>query len=145
MQDPSTSPSPPEPEHAAAGEEPPPPLAEWLFAALGLFLVVGSIVYLLVHEWTTEDRPPDPVIQIIGIERQGERFVVRLQVRNRSRTTAANLRIEGDLMRGDQRIERSETEFAFLPGGSAREAGLFFRNDPRQWRLELSARSYQEP
>lgn len=139
---------------SAAGEdsehdavEAPPTLWEWVMAALGLLLVVASMAVLLHEAWTSASLPPEPQIRVLGIEpRRGQPgFLVRLQVDNRTGSTAANLRIEGELKQGDEVMERSETEFQYLPGRSSREAGLFFTRDPRALRLELSARSFQQP
>jgi uncharacterized protein (TIGR02588 family) len=127
--------------------EAPPALWEWVVAALGLLLVVASMTVLLHEAWTSPSLPPQPQIRVLGIEPRRDQagFLVRLQVHNRSGATAANLRIEGELKQGDEVLERSETEFQYLPGRSSREAGLFFTRDPRALRLELSARSFQKP
>lgn len=120
---------------------------EWVVAALGLLLVLGSVAFLLYDASTDPSRPPEPVVQVLEIQpRTGQAgFLVRLRVDNASRSTAASLRIEGELKQGDEVLERSETEFQYLPGRSSREAGLFFTRDPRSLQLELSARSFQEP
>lgn len=127
--------------------EAPPTFWEWIVAALGLVLVVASMAVLLHEAWTSPTLPPHPQIRVLDIQplRGQAGFLVRLQVDNRSGATAANLRIEGELKRGEEVVERSETEFQYLPGHSSREAGLFFTRDPRALRLELSARSFQKP
>jgi uncharacterized protein (TIGR02588 family) len=127
--------------------EAPPSFWEWVVAALGLVLVLGSIAFLLVEAATASSVPPQPVVRVLDIRpRAGEAgFLVRLRVDNTSRATAASLRVAGELKQGDEVVERSETEFQYLPGRSSREAGLFFTRDPRALRLELSARSFQEP
>lgn len=118
---------------------------EWLAAAIGLVLLLGSLGYLAYDAATGNGEAPAPTVRVTGIEAQGQHFLVRLQVMNASRGTAADLRVEGELRRGAEVVERSETEFAWLPGRSAREAGLFFRHDPRALELVLMARSYQQP
>ena len=125
--------------------EPPPSAWEWFAAAIGLLLLLASIGYLAYDAVTEREEPPSPAIRITAIEPQGDRFLVRLQVVNRTRATASALRIEGELRRGSEVVERSETEFDYLPGKSSREGGLFFRSDPRTLQLVLSARSYQKP
>jgi uncharacterized protein (TIGR02588 family) len=118
---------------------------EWLVAGIGLALLVGSLGYLVHDALVDEGRSPAPAVRVTGIEAQGGRYLVRLQVGNESRATAADLRVEGELRRGAEVVERSETEFAYLPGRSVREGGLYFRQDPRSFELVLSARSYQKP
>ena len=58
---------------------------------------------------------------------------------------AAALRVEGELRAGGTVVERSETEFQYVPGRSSREAGLLFQADPRRHTLQLHARSFQHP
>lgn len=126
-------------------QEEPPSAWEWFAAAIGLLLLVGSIGYLAYDAVAGNGDVPAPTVRVTGIEAQGPHFLVRLQVVNAGRATAADLRVEGELRRGTEVVERSETEFAYLPGRSARAAGLFFRHDPRTLELVLTARSYQQP
>lgn len=126
-------------------QEAPPSPWEWLAAAIGLVLLVASLGYLVYDALGGDGKPPSPTVRASSIEQQEGRFLVRVQVVNESRATAADLRVEGELRRGAEVVERSETQFPFLPGQSVREGGLFFRNDPRTFELVLSARSYQKP
>ena len=126
-------------------QEAPPSAWEWLAAAFGLLLLLASLGYLAYDALAVDGEPPAPAVRVLRIEPQGARFLVRLQVLNESHATAADVRVEGELRRGAEVVERSETEFPFLPGRSSREAGLFFREDPRTLELVLSARSYQKP
>lgn len=126
-------------------QEAPPSPWEWLVAAIGLVLLVASLGYLVHDALGGDGAPPSPAVRVAGVEEQGGRFLVRVQVANESRATAADLRVEGELRRGADVVERSETQFPFLPGQSVREGGLFFRQDPRTLELVLTARSYQKP
>lgn len=121
-----------------------PPLSEWLVAAMGLIVLLASVGYLL-YDGNGAPQPPAPVIRMLEIQPQQGRFLVRVQAMNESRATAAALRVEGTLKRGNEVVERSELEFDYLPGRSTREGGLFFRTDPRGLQLELAARSYRAP
>ena len=127
----------------SAGEAPP-PLSEWIVAAIGLALLLASIGYLL-HDGNGHSQPPAPVLRVLAVEPLQGRFLVRVQAVNESRTTAAALRVEGTLKRGAELVERSEIEFDYLPGRSTREGGLFFTADPRALQLEVAARSYRAP
>ena len=126
-------------------QEEPPTAWEWLAAAIGLLLLLGSLGYLAYDAVAGNGEVPNPSVRVTGIEAQGPHFLVRLQVANAGRATAADLRVEGELRRGTEVVERSETAFDYLPGRSVREAGLFFRHDPRALELVLTARSYQQP
>lgn len=129
----------------APGHEGPPPFWEWVVAGLGLALVLACLGYLTLQAMAGPPTPPDPRIEVVAVHAQGSRFLVVLRVANHGKATAEGLRIAGELKQGDAVLERSEAEFQFLPGESTRQAGLFFRRDPRRFTLELQAVSYQEP
>lgn len=114
-------------------------------AFLGLVLLLASIGFLALEGLQDEGRPPEPVVQVLQVQPQTGGWLVRVQVSNRSRATATALRVEGQLRRGAEVVERSETELAYLPGRSSREAGLFFRNDPGALQLVVAPRSYEAP
>lgn len=125
--------------------EPPPSAWEWLAAGIGLLLLLASIGYLLRDAFTGQEEPPVPVVQLVDTRQQEGRYLVQVKVVNRGRATAAALRVEGELRRGSEVVERSELEFEHVPGQSSREGGLFFLQDPRALQLVLTARSYQKP
>jgi uncharacterized protein (TIGR02588 family) len=120
-------------------------LWEWIAAAIGLVLLLAGMGYLLADHWQGDSAPPAPTVQVSGIEQQAGRWLVRVRVTNASRGTAAALRVEGELKRGQEVVERSEVEFEFVPGRSSREGGLFFTRDPRALQLQLEPKSYQQP
>ena len=128
-----------------AGQEAPPTVWEWLAAGVGLVLLLASMGLLLVDHWRGDDAPPFPQVTVVDVQPQDARYLVRVRVANRSGGTAAALRLEGELRRGDAVVERSELELDYLPGHSTREGGMFFTHDPRSLQLVLQARSYQEP
>lgn len=125
--------------------EAPPSAWEWFAAAIGLLLLLSTLGYLLVDAAAQDGDSPVPALRVTGIEQQQGRYLVRLHVENHSRATAAALRVEGELRRGNEVVERSEVEFQHVPGRSSREGGLFFTQDPRTLQLQVSARSYQKP
>lgn len=125
--------------------EAPPSAWEWFTAAIGLLLLLSTLGYLLFETARHDDAAPVPELRVTAIEQQQGRYVVRVEVANRSRATAAALRVEGELRRGSELVERSEMEFQHVPGRSTRHGGLFFTQDPRALQLQLSARSYQKP
>lgn len=118
---------------------------EWVAAAFGLLLVLASIGYLAWLQFAGGHEKVDPVVRVTSVERQEGRHLVRLRVTNAGRGAAAALRVTGRLSRDGRVVEEKATEFQHLPGRSSREAGLFFREDPKQFELTLSADSYQKP
>jgi uncharacterized protein (TIGR02588 family) len=144
-QEPGTS-DPQEREDAGqVAREAPPPFWEWVVAGIGLLLLLATLVYLTYHAVAVPMTEPRPAIELVGVEPQGQQFLVRIRVRNEGRTTAQALRVAGQLKRQDEVVETSELEFAYVPAESSREAALLFRHDPRTLQLELQPRSYQKP
>lgn len=129
----------------AAARDDPPSVWEWVAAGIGLVLLAGSLVFLLVDGWTGGNGAPEPVVRMGRIEQQEGRYLVQVRVFNQGAAAAAALRVEGELRRGSEVLERSELEFDHVPGKSAREGGMFFQRDPRALELVLSARSYHKP
>ncbi|HEY8356000.1 MAG TPA: hypothetical protein VIL30_00960 [Ramlibacter sp.] len=137
--------APPSEDEPATAQEGPPPFWQWAVAAMGLALVLACLGYLLAQAWAGPPTPPDPVVEVVSIARQGTRHLVTVRVRNRGKATAEGLKIAGELRQGGTVVERVETELQFLPGESSRERGLFFTRDPRSLSLELRPESYQAP
>lgn len=122
-----------------------PSLLEWGIAAIGLLLLLATLGYLAYQAVAMPHRPPEPVAQVLGVERQARGFLVRVRVSNRGTETAAALKLQGVLRRGAEVVEQSETEIQYLPAGSSREGGIFFSRDPAQFTLEVAPRGYEKP
>jgi uncharacterized protein (TIGR02588 family) len=126
-------------------QEEPPPFWEWLVAGLGAVLLLATIAYLFQQASAGDSAQPVPSVQVVSVDRQAANHLVRVRVRNEGRATAANLRVVGILTQEGREVERSETEFQYLPAHSSREGGLFFTHDPGAFRLEVRPQSYQQP
>ena len=121
------------------------PLAEWVAAACGAVVMLATLACLGWLAFTERDGRVDPLVHVVAIERQGERHHVRLRVDNQGGAAAAGLRVQAQLLRGESVLEEAEVEFDHVPAHAHRTAGLFFRNDPRQAKLELAVTSYRQP
>ena len=144
MDSPGTAAKPRKQDRPSAGEAAV-PLAEWVAAACGAVVMLATLAclaWLAIHE---RDGTVDPVVHVVAIERRGERHHVKLRVENQGGAAAADLRVQAQLRRGDTVVEEAEVEFDHVPAHAHRTAGMFFRNDPRQAKLELSVRSYRQP
>lgn len=114
-------------------------------AGLGLVLLALVMGTLLVEGMSRPPVPPDIAIAVQGIAPQPNGFLVRIKAINHGETTAAQVKIEGNLMLGNEPVETSELTLDFVPDGSEREGGLFFTRDPRAHTLTVRATGYAEP
>lgn len=118
---------------------------EWVAAAVSTLLVLGVVGYLLYDAVARPRTPPSIRVAADTVLHSGGLWLVEFRATNAGHETAAGVKIEGELMRGDSAVESSEAVLDYVPGRSVRHGGLFFRRDPRAYRLELRAHGYQEP
>jgi len=133
------------PAKPTAKTPPPTPLVEWLAAAVGLILVVATLVLIASEALMADPSPPQVEVRAVEIRSSGPGFLVVVEARNVGGSPAAGVLVEGELERGDAPPETAEANFDFIPDHSARRGGLFFQTDPRQGRLALRAKGYSEP
>lgn len=118
---------------------------EWMVAAIGLVLVVGSIGFMLYEGIWGDQSPPAVRIQLVSIAQTENGYLVRFRAANSGGSTAEGLTIEGQLSKDDQSVETSETTLDYLPSRSERKGGLFFTRDPRDFQLNIRALGYEDP
>jgi uncharacterized protein (TIGR02588 family) len=124
------------------------PFWEKAIGAVGLvFLlsIVGFLLYEAVQPTTL------PIISVVTEHIQAVEggYLVEIEVKNSGESTAAVVEVEGTLKASDdpqaEPIESSTTTFDYIPSQSTRGGGLFFREDPNQYTLEVQAKGYIEP
>ena len=118
---------------------------EWAIAIVGALLVVGTVSYLIYFEASTTSHPPQVTIEQQVIKRGGDKYLVSFTARNQSSTTAAGLRIRGELRQDGRVVESSELSFDYLPGFSTRQGYFYFHQDPSVGELHVFPVSYVEP
>jgi uncharacterized protein (TIGR02588 family) len=121
------------------------PLIEWLVAGIGVLLVAGAIGYLVVHALRRDQTPPDVRIVAQRVVALEHNHLVEFRAVNQGGEPAAQLLIEGELVGPDGPVETAEATLDYLPPGSHRDGGLFFRRDPREFELRLRAKGYARP
>jgi len=122
------------------------PPAEWVVAALGLVLSVVVLVSLLYQTFQGESSPPDIGVTILSTQRLQNGYVVEIRISNQGETPAAEVVIQGTLrptMASEE--ESGQVTLDYIAGESHRQAGLFFRSDPRNGVLKVRAVGYHEP
>lgn len=118
---------------------------EWVAAGLGLFLVLGAVLFLAVQAFRSGDVPPAIVLEAERTVAAGDAYLVEFSARNAGSSTVAGLHISGEMVSGDSVLEASQTVIDFVPAGGTRSAGLFFEHDPREHELRMRAVGFDLP
>lgn len=117
----------------------------WAVAAAGLLLVGLTIGYFLYLALTRDNGPAEIAIETGEVVPTMGGYLLPLEVRNHGRQVAAGLLVEGTLLDGETEVEMSSVTLDYVPIGSVRHARLLFREDPRQYEVEVQARGYALP
>ncbi|HXF61214.1 MAG TPA: hypothetical protein VNK95_06335 [Caldilineaceae bacterium] len=124
------------------------PFWETVVGVIGLLMVLGVLGFL-VYEALQPTSPPAIELHVEGITQNAGGYLVQVQAANRGGSTAAAVVVEGSLLASNaaaaQPVETSEITIDYIPENSSRQAGLFFAEDPAQYRLELRVKGYVEP
>jgi uncharacterized protein (TIGR02588 family) len=121
------------------------PALEWLFATIGLFLVVSIIGFLIYEIVTDEKKPPNLNVKIEEIIPQEKGFLIKFTLENTGDETAADVTVEGEIKKAAESIEKSDVTVDYVPSHSEKKGGMFFRENPRNAEFEIRARGYNQP
>lgn len=121
------------------------PLLEWIVAAIGLVIVVGSVGFLLFSALTRTDQPPILIVKEESVTNTEGGFLVKFSLENKSQNNAGAVMVEGKLLEGEKEIETSSASVSYAPSNSKREGGMIFTKNPESYKLELRAIGYEKP
>ena len=121
------------------------PLLEWIAAAIGLVLTIGAIAFLTWDSLQPANGPPALQVSAAAPVRTTAGYYVAVTLKNAGRSTASALEVQGELRAGETVIERGALSFDFVPEGSERTGGLYFRHDPLQAQLAVVAKGQVDP
>lgn len=117
----------------------------WAVAGAGFLLVALTVGFFVYQALSRNDAPAEIVIETGEIVGTAGGFLLPIEVINHGREVAAGLLIEGALLDGETEVETSSVTFDYVPVGSTRRGRLLFREDPRQYEVEVQARGYALP
>jgi uncharacterized protein (TIGR02588 family) len=117
---------------------------EWIVAGIGAMLVLLTLGVLL-YDALQPKSPPTISVQMQSIQSLESGYLVEFQATNRGGHGAAGVTIQGELLNQDQAVETSDTTLSYIAAGSHRSGGLYFKQDPRRFQLELRALGFEAP
>ncbi len=122
-----------------------PPALEWLIAAAGLILVVGTIGFLIYQAVTDKNTPPDLSVSTDSVVRTENGYLVKFSIYNKGDDNAADIVVEGKIKQNGEDLETSSVTIDYAPSNSKREGGLFFTKNPDYFEFEIRALGYKKP
>ncbi len=121
------------------------PVLEWIAAGIGLVLTLFVLAVIGWEALNADSRPPELEVTRLQISSSSAGHLVQVRVENRGGRPAAQVAIEGELVRPGAPPETAEATLDYVPDHSTREGGLIFSGDPRQGQLTLRAKGYVDP
>ncbi|MFF2322330.1 TIGR02588 family protein [Agrobacterium sp. NPDC058088] len=118
---------------------------EWVTGTICTLLVAAMLGWIAydIYRYSPEDARFD--IDVSGIEGEPGQYRVKFDIRNLSMTTAAQVKVRGDLQRNETAAENADVTFDYVASESKDSGTLFFRNDPRNGTLTLTVTGYTQP
>lgn len=122
------------------------PALEWISAVVGLCLTLAMLGFIGWQAWQSNGQEPPAIkVHTQRILPAAGGFVVEFAAMNVSPATAAAVQIEGELVEGERVVATSQVTLDYVPGNSERQGGLFFRENPQAYGLEIRALGYARP
>ena len=120
------------------------PRSELAVGALGVVIVL-TLVGALVRETMRPAEPPVLTARVDSIVARGGAHMVYVRLMNDAAHTAADVALQGRLLRDTTTVEEQEVTFPYVPGHSDVGGALRFERDTMGLRLTLWVRGYREP
>jgi uncharacterized protein (TIGR02588 family) len=121
------------------------PWLEWAVGAVGALLFIAILGVLLTNALRDTGAAPSISTRVESIEPVDTGYVVKFIAMNDGELTAAQVRLEAELVTPTGERETRELTFDYLPPHSERRGGFIFQNDPRAGALRIEADGYVDP
>jgi uncharacterized protein (TIGR02588 family) len=122
-----------------------PTTSQWVIGIASTLLVLGLLGFVVYEALSGTDLPPLVTLRVERVLSAPGGYIVEVAAFNEGGTTASALMIEGTLKQDTMTVETSTATISYVPAETEREAGLFFTQDPRRYKLELRPKGYDRP
>ena len=123
-------------------------IAEWTTLAVSL-LITFALVGAALYEYVAQDEPAGTWITVrVAVdqaERREDRYYVPFTVANAGAEPAENVTLVFEVKRGEEVLEESTTDIAFLPNSGSEEGELVTAFDPAQHEITARVGTLQAP
>jgi uncharacterized protein (TIGR02588 family) len=119
---------------------------EWLISSTGTVVFLLTLLFVLYNALFGNGSPPDIKLKIIWVQQNGADYLITIEVANKGDATVEGLEVEATLVdENNSEVEKGTTTFDYVPGRSGRKGGIFFRNNPDKYKIELRPLGFEEP
>jgi uncharacterized protein (TIGR02588 family) len=118
---------------------------EWTTGIVSLLLVLALLGWIGREALVKDSSAPELKIEITGMSRSGEFHRVEFELVNDAPSTAAAVKVVGELRGSNGEVEISDVTFDYAPAESRTRGGILFRGDPQAGTLSIRPAGYTEP
>ncbi|MCF6370278.1 TIGR02588 family protein [Rhizobium halophilum] len=118
---------------------------EWLVGAVSAVLIIAMTGWIAGEAILHQETAPEFRVENLATQVVKDGFRVEFEIFNDGTSTAAAVKVRGELIRGGQVTETAETTFDYVPGRSSSRGGLFFSQSPAGGDIRIRALGYTEP
>jgi uncharacterized protein (TIGR02588 family) len=121
------------------------PFLEWLLGGVGVVLLLSCVAFLVYEAINGNEQPGAITASVKEIVSAGDAYVVTFELHNAGSQTLSNVQLTARLTNGEREVERVQTVIDYLPGRSQQEGGFYFKQNPKNFRVEITPEGYQKP
>jgi uncharacterized protein (TIGR02588 family) len=118
---------------------------EWLVGVVSALLIIAMTGWIAGEAVLHQETAPEFRAEILAMQVVRVGFRVEFEIFNEGTSTAAGVKVRGELISGGQATETAETTFDYVPGRSSSRGGLFFSQNPAGGDIRIHALGYTEP
>lgn len=118
---------------------------EWATGIVSALLVLGIVGWIAGQAMLHQETPPEFRSTIHSTQAVAGGFRVEFELFNDGSTTAAAVKVRGELMGGAAASEAAQVTFDYVPGKSSARGALLFAEDPAGRDIRIRAIGYTEP
>jgi uncharacterized protein (TIGR02588 family) len=120
-------------------------LIEWIVSSTGTILFMFTLGFVLYNAVFGNGTPANINLRTLSVQQNGTDYLITIEAFNKGDASVEGLEVEVTLLDNGNEVEKGVTTFDYVPGNSKRKGGIFFRNNPKEYKIELRPLGFEEP
>jgi uncharacterized protein (TIGR02588 family) len=120
-------------------------LIEWIVSSTGTILFMFTLGFVLYNAVFGNGTPANINLRTLSVQQNGTDYLITIEAFNKGDASVEGLEVEVKLLDNGNEVEKGVTTFDYVPGNSKRKGGIFFRNNPKEYKIELRPLGFEEP